>query len=53
MGKLRALGIKGVACWDTGSTDYNAADHMADNLWDAFAAFADPRKPDLNGTVAI
>ena len=43
MGHLRALGIRGVACWTTGSVDYRAADNHAAAMWDAFAAFQDPR----------
>ena len=48
MGHLRALGIRGVACWTTGSVDYRAADHHAAAMWDAFAAFQDPRHQKLH-----
>lgn len=48
MGYLRALGIRGVACWETGTVDYNASDHQAAAMWDSFAAFADPRNITLD-----
>lgn len=51
MGYLRALGIRGVGCWETGAVDYSASDQQAKAMWDAFAAFADPRNITLRAHV--
>ena len=48
MGFLRALGIRGVGCWETGAVDYSSSDGAAMAMWDAFAAFADPRNISLH-----
>ena len=48
MKALREAGARGIAWWNTGSVDYNAADKQADTMWDAMSAFAGPHAPPLS-----